>query len=216
MTEGTLPAQPAPAVVAKPELPSVVDVFITFLIIGATSFGGGVVAYLRSALVTKKKWMDDVGFLELMSISNTLPGLNATNMSILVGDRMRGTVGSIAAMIGMCLPGFIFMTIAGILYGQHGDRTIVTAALKGVAAAAVGLISATWFQIGKKTVKGFYDAFFILAAVLGINHFKLSVPVVLLGVGALAIFANRPNKDALKQRVVEKKEEFNEWISSLR
>src|ERR1700759_5437714 len=92
--------QPAPAVAAR-ELPSVIDVFVTFLIIGATSFGGGVVAYLRSALVTKKKWLDDVKFLELMSISNTLPGLNATNMSILVGDRMRGTVGAIAAMIGM-------------------------------------------------------------------------------------------------------------------
>ena len=35
------------------------DVFITFLVIGATSFGGGVVAYLRNALVTQKKWLDD-------------------------------------------------------------------------------------------------------------------------------------------------------------
>lgn len=207
------PTPPAtPTAEAPRELPSVVDVFVTFLIIGATSFGGGVVAYLRSALVTKKKWMDDTQFLELMSISNTLPGLNATNMSILVGDRMRGTVGSIAAMIGMCLPGFIFMTIAGVLYGQHGDRPIVTAALKGVAAAAVGLIGATWFQIGKKTVKGFYDAFFIVAAIVGINYLKLSVPVVLLVVGGLAIFANRPHKTIVEN----KKEEMHEWISSLR
>jgi chromate transporter len=207
------PTTPAPAPAAAPrELPSVADVFVTFLIIGATSFGGGVVAYLRSALVAKKKWLDDVEFLELMSISNTLPGLNATNMSILVGDRMRGAVGSIAAMIGMCLPAFIFMTAAGLLYGQHGDRPIVSAMLKGVAAAAVGLIAATWFQIGKKTVKGFYDAFFILAAVLGINHFKLSVPTVLLGVGAVAIFVNRPHKPIVENV----KEETSEWISSLR
>jgi len=115
-------------------------------------------------------------------------------------------------MIGMCLPGLILMTIAGILYGEHGDRPIVTAMLKGVAAAAVGLIAATWYQIGKKSVRGFYDAFFILVAVLGINHFKLSVPVVLLGVGALSIFANRPRKEHVKHA----KEEFSEWISSLR
>ncbi len=160
----TTPAAPSKKV-------SPADIFVTFLIIGATSFGGGVVAYLRNALVTKKKWLDDVAFLELMSISNTLPGLNATNMSILAGDRVRGTVGSIAAMIGMCLPGFIFMTIAGMLYSQGHDRPIVTAALKGVAAAAVGLIAATWYQIGKKTVKGFYDAFFILAGGLGDQPF---------------------------------------------
>ncbi len=183
-------AEPAPS-----QKVSSAEIFITFLIIGATSFGGGVVAYLRNALVTKKKWLDDTNFLELMSISNTLPGLNATNMSILAGDRVGGMIGSIAAMVGMCLPGFIFMTVAGILYGQHGDRPLVTAALRGVAAAAVGLLSATWFQIGKKSVKGFYDAFIILAAVLGVNHFKLSVPVVLLAVGALSIFIHRPAKE---------------------
>ncbi|HEY6449372.1 MAG TPA: hypothetical protein VIX60_01670, partial [Candidatus Cybelea sp.] len=81
--------------------------------------------------------------------------------------------------------------------------------LHGVAAAATGLIAATWFQIGKKTVKGFYEAFFILAAILGINYFKLSVPVVLLAVGAVAIFTYRPRKPAPHA------EEDQEWIRSL-
>jgi chromate transporter len=197
----TAPAEPSRKVALS-------DLFLTFLTIGATSFGGGVVAYLRSALVSKKKWIDDVEFLELMSISNTLPGLNATNMAILAGDRLCGTVGSIAAMIAMCLPAFVFMTAAGLLYGIEGSRPLATAALAGVAAAAVGLIGATWYQIGKKSVKGFYDAFFILAAVLGVNHFKFSVPVVLLAVGAVAIFAYRPRKP--------EKEDSEQWISSLR
>lgn len=196
-----------------PKKVGVTDIFLTFLQIGATSFGGGVVAYLRNALVRKKQWLDDVEFLELMSISNTLPGLNATNMSILAGDRLGGTAGSIAAMLGMCLPAFVFMTIAGILYGaQHGDRHLVTAALEGVAAAAVGLIAATWYQIGKKSIKGFYDAFFILAAVLGVNHFKFSVPVVLIAVGAVAIFAYRPRPP----HKLAETEDSEQWISSLR
>jgi chromate transporter len=195
---------------AAPPNVSLADIFLEFLLIGATSFGGGVVAYLRSGLVAKKHWMDDIEFLELMSISNTLPGLNATNMSILVGDRLRKTPGAIAAMLGMCLPGLIFMTIAGILYGHNGDRPLIVAMLKGVAAAAVGLIGATWFQIGKKSVKGFYDAFFILAAVLLVNQFKFSVPIVLLMVGALAIFSHRPHTP----KPVHK--EDDQWISSLR
>jgi chromate transporter len=188
---------------------SVWDVFITFLIIGATSFGGGVVAYLRNALVNQKKWLDDTHFLELMSISNTLPGLNATNMSILAGDRIAGTWGSLVAMLGMCLPGFVFMTIAGVLYGAHGDRPLVTAALRGVAAAAVGLIAATWYQIGKKTVKHFYDALFIVLAILGINQLKLSVPTVLLALGALSIFVHRPGRKPVLEGDVD-------WIRSLR
>jgi chromate transporter len=184
------------------------DVFLTFLVIGATSFGGGVVAYLRNALVAKKKWITDLEFLELTSISNTLPGLNATNMAILAGDRLCGPAGSVVAMLGICLPAFIFMTAAALVYGAEGGRPLATAALQGVAAAAVGLIAATWYQIGKKSVKGFYDAFFILAAVLGVNHFKFSVPEVLLAVGAIAIFANRPRKP--------ERESTERWISSLR
>jgi chromate transporter len=201
-------AAAAPRVAAAPRH-SILEIFAVFLQIGATSFGGGVVAYLRNALVTKKKWLTDVEFLELMSLSNTLPGLNATNMSILAGQRLRGPSGAIAAMLGMCLPSFILMTAAGFAYGQEGGRPLVTAMLRGVAAAATGLIAATWFQIGKKTVKGFYDGFFILAAVLGINYFKLSVPVVLLSLGAVSIFTYRPSKPEPHPR------EDHEWIKSL-
>lgn len=201
---------PAASNRAAPKRVSVLNLFGVFLQIGATSFGGGVVAYLRNALVRKKAWLDDTEFLELTSLSNTLPGLNATNMAILAGDRLGGTLGAVAAMTGMCLPALIFMTAAGIAYGANGDRPIVTAMLHGVAAAATGLLAATWFQIGKKTVKGFYDAFIILAAVLGINHFKLSVPVVLLSIGALAIFIYRPAKKTTKPH-----EEQHEWIRSL-
>ena len=83
---------------------SIVQIFLEFLVIGATSFGG-VVPYLRNSLVTKKAWIDDKEFVEMLSISQSLPGLNATNMAILVGDKLRGALGSIAAIIGMCLPG---------------------------------------------------------------------------------------------------------------
>ena len=147
-----------------------------------------------------------------MSISNTLPGLNATNMSILAGDRLRGTVRRSAAMLGMCLPAFIFMTAAGIAYGDATGASAATRPRRsrGVAAAAVGLLAATWFQIGKKSLKGFYDALFILAAVLGINYFKLSVPVVLLVVGArrdLYLSAARKPESPAKEE--------DEWIRSL-
>lgn len=189
---------------------SSLDLFLTFLTIGAISFGGGVVAYLRNSLVTTKQWIDDKEFLELTSISNTLPGLNATNMAILAGDRLGGPIGAVLAMLGMCLPAFVFMTVSGIVYGSHVERPLVDAALRGVAAAATGMIAATWFQIGKKSMKGFYDAFFLLAAVLLVNHFKLSVPVVLLIVGAMAIYTYRPKR--VEEPPHEKEEQ---WIKSL-
>jgi chromate transporter len=178
----------APPKAASSATASPLVIFLTFLQIGATSFGGGVVAYLRDALVRKKRWFDDVEFLEMTSISNTLPGLNATNMAILAGDRLSGWLGAVAALLGMCLP----------------------AALRGVAAAATGLIAATWWNIGKKSLHGFYDAFFVMAAILGINYFKWGVPITLLAVGAIAIFTYRPHT---KPETAAQEQE--EWIKSL-
>ncbi len=65
---------------ATPDV-SVTDIFLEFLVIGATSFGN-IVPYLRNGLVVKRRWIDDNGFIELISISETLPGLNATNIAV--------------------------------------------------------------------------------------------------------------------------------------
>jgi chromate transporter len=92
------------------------EIFFTFLAIGATSFGGGVVAYLRNSLVTAKGWLDEPQFLAALEISQTLPGLNATNMSVIVGDRLRGPRGAIAGFLGMTLPGGIVIFALGIAY----------------------------------------------------------------------------------------------------
>lgn len=189
---------------------SLAEIFITFLTIGAISFGGGVVAYLRDSLVRQKKWFDDVEFLEITAISNTLPGLNATNVAILAGDRLGGVLGASVALVGMCIPAFVFMTAAGLVYAEHHVRPLANAALRGVAAAAVGLLAATWFQIGKKSLRGVYDAVFVVAAILGITYFKVGVPLTLLVVGAAAIFAYRPHVPREKPA-----EETEEWIRSL-
>src|SRR5262245_10683094 len=148
--------------------PSIFEIFTTFLLIGATSFGGGVVAYLRSSLVVKHEWIDDQTFLELLAMSQTLPGLNATNMAVLVGDRLRGVPGALAALIGMCLPGACLMYAVAILYHEHGDRPLAVAGLKGVAAAAVGLIMATALQLGRKSLGHAADLVFVLLTVIGV------------------------------------------------
>jgi chromate transporter len=174
---------------------SVWQIFLEFLIIGATSFGGGVVAYLRNSLVTKRAWVDDKEFVELLAISQSLPGLNSTNMAILVGDRLRGVVGAIAGILGICLPGGLLMFVVGMLYHEHGDKPLVTAALKGVAAAAVGLILATAVQLGKKSLSHSYDLVFIALTVIGVNRLHQSVLRVLLVVGLIAVLWYHPRRE---------------------
>ncbi len=176
---------------------SIWDIFLEFLIIGATSFGG-VVPYLRGSLVTKRHWIDDKEFVEMLSISQSLPGLNATNMAILVGDKLRGALGSIAAIIGICLPGAVLMFVVGIFYRIHGDHVWVTAALKGVAAAAVGLLLSTIVGLSKKSLAGKFDFVFMGLTVIAVNRLHLGVPRTLVAVGILAILFHYPRKEQKK------------------
>jgi len=172
------------------------EIFRAFLLIGATSFGGGAVAYLRSHLVGKHRWVDDPTFVEILSISQSLPGLNSTNVAILVGDRLRGGAGAAAAITGLCLPGALVMFAVGMAYGAHGDRPLVMAMLHGVAAAAVGLVTAVTVQLGRKSLESLGDLAFVALAVAGVSLLHLPVPFVLLGVGALAIWWHRPRAGA--------------------
>ena len=170
------------------------EIFTTFLVIGATSFGGGVVAYLRQALVVQRAWLDDDQFMSALEISQTLPGLNATNMSVLVGSRLRGVPGSTVALIGMCLPGSLVLFLLGTLYGQHGERPSVAAALNGVAAAATGLLLATTYQLGRKELGGVVDLLFVAITTAAVSVFHVSLPVTLFTIGPLAIWWYRPAK----------------------
>ena len=149
---------------------TVFDLLLQFLIIGATSFGG-VVPYLSNSLVAKLHWVDDKEFVELLSISQSLPGLNATNMAVLLGDRLKGWLGAVAGIVGVCLPGAVIMVLVGMVYRVHGDHAITTALLKGVAAAAAGLLLATVIQFGKKSLSQQFDLFFVLVTVLAVNRF---------------------------------------------
>jgi chromate transporter len=115
-------------------------------------------------------------------------------MAILVGDRLRGWLGSLAAITAICLPGGLLMYLVGIFYHQRGDHPLVTAALKGVAAAAVGLILATAMQLAKKSLSGNIDFVFIALTVIGVNRLHQSVPRVRIAVGIAAILWYRPRR----------------------
>ena len=169
------------------------EVFLEFLIIGATSFGG-VVPYLRGSLVVKRKWLDDREFVEMLSISQSLPGLNATNMAVQVGEKLQGFLGSMVAIIGICLPGAVLMYVVGIFYRLHGDHPWSTAALKGVAAAAVGLILSTVVSLSKKALAQSLDFVFVAATAVAVHRFHWSVPRALIVMGIIAILFHYPRK----------------------
>jgi chromate transporter len=170
--------------------------FSAFVVLGATSFGGGVVAYLREALVTTRQWLDDEEFLADLELSQTLPGLNATNMSILVGDRLRGLTGAAVAFVGMTLPGTVVIFILTVLYGVHEHHPAVNAILAGVAAAAVGLLLAVTLQISRKQLSQERDIVILLVTFVTVGILHVALHTVLLTVGPAAVWLHRQRMGA--------------------
>jgi chromate transporter len=179
---------------AGPARPSLGAIFSTFLVIGSVSFGGGMVAYLRDMLVGRRRWVNDDEFLAALEIGQTLPGLNSTNVSILVGDQLRGVAGAVAAFLGIMLPGAAILLGIGILYGAHGERPAVARVLDGAGAAAVALLAVVTVQLGRKQLAGAIDLALVLATVVAVSGFHLPLVVVLAVLGPLAVWLYRPGR----------------------
>jgi chromate transporter len=171
-------------------------IFWTFLVIGGTSFGGGMVAYLREMLVTRRRWLDDDEFIVALEIGQTLPGLNSTNISIIVGDSLRGVPGAIAAFLGIILPGTMILLAFGILYGMQSESSAFVAVLDGAGAAAVGLLVAVTIQVGRKELTGLVDILLVVVTVVAVSVLHVALPIVLATVGAAAIWIYRPRNSA--------------------
>ena len=189
-----MPSEPSAERPAAAQRVSLLEIFRAFLVLGGTSFGGGVVAYLREALVVREKWLDDETFLAGLELSQMLPGLNATNMSVYVGERLRGAPGALVACLGMMLPGTIIVMVLGVLFTGGGRVINASSVLIGVGAAAVGLLLETTWKIGRPVIRRATDVAIIAATFVAIAHFRLPLPVVLLTIGPLAVWIYRPGR----------------------
>jgi chromate transporter len=176
---------------------SLAKLFGVFFYIGATSIGGGIVAYLREHLVERQKWLDEDHFLAALEIGQTVPGLIATNVSVIVGSRLRGIRGSIAAVMGMTIPGAIAVFILGLLYTRFRNDPEVSAVLNGAAAAAVGLILGVAVQTGRREIKKWQDWAILIPAFVVVGIFHISLVPVLVVLAPIAIQINRPEKKEL-------------------
>ena len=120
------------------------QLFLTFLEIGAVSFGGG---YGMISLVREKVlshgWLTEEEFLNMIAVSESTPGPIAVNMATFVGATQGGVLGSALATLGVVLPAFIIMLIIASLIRNLLKYKGVQATLGGIRPAVVGLIIAT-------------------------------------------------------------------------
>ncbi len=127
--------------------------FTTFFKIGAFTFGGGwaMISIIEREIVDRRHWIDREEFLDLLAVAQSLPGILAVNISVAVGDKIKGVKGSVVSALGTILPSFMMILAIAIFLTPEviKSNATVTAIFKGIRPAVVALIIAPVITSGR-------------------------------------------------------------------
>ena len=183
---------------AQPGPRSTGDLFFTFNRLALQGFGG-VLAVAQRELVERKGWLSREEFVEMLALSQVLPGPNIVNLALMLGDRFFGLKGAFAAVAGMLAVPLVIVLLLTAAYGEFSRLAVVSGALRGMGAVAAGLIIATAVRLmttlganrlGPPLAAAFALATFVTIVWLG---WPLIWVVAGLGTSAIAIaYARTP------------------------
>jgi chromate transporter len=157
--------------------------------LGCTAFGGPTahIAMLRQDVVEQRKWLTDQRFLDLIGVTNLIPGPNSTEMVMHVGKERAGNKGLFAAGAAFILPAALITLFFAWLYVEYGSTTEGEWVLRGIKPVVLAVVVQAIWNLGKTAFKtiplAIVGAFVFVLYLLGANE------ILLLFGGALIAFA---------------------------
>lgn len=172
--------------------------FLTFLKIGAFTFGGGyaMVALLESEFIYKKKWIEKDDFLNMIAIAESTPGPMAVNSATYIGYHVTGFYGATAATLAVCIPSFIVIYCISLFFNQFLSLHYITCAFKGIQVCVVYLILTAGIRMLKNLERNLFNTLIILIVAIIMLIFSItatsfsSIYYILIcgGVGVIVYF----------------------------
>lgn len=171
--------------------PALREVIGLFLRLGSTAFGGPAahVALMHDEVVTRRGWVTDQEFLDLLGATNLIPGPNSTEMAIHLGYRRAGWPGLIAGGVCFAGPAILIVLALAWVYTRLGVLPQVGWLLYGVKPVVVAIILQALWSLGRKTIRAAATA--IVAAAVLLLYFRGVNEIALLFGGATALMVAR-------------------------
>ncbi len=172
------------------------DLFLTFLSIGAFTFGGGyaMLPLIQNA-VLEKGWLTEEAIVNFIAVSESTPGPFAINIATYVGMEtgrangglglFGGFLGSACATLGVVVPSFVIILIVARIYKQFQESKIVKGCMNGLRPTVIGLIAGAVLTIGQTVF--FPDGF----ALANINPYNYIVSLIICLIGIFLIFKKK-------------------------
>ncbi len=166
--------------------PTVLQLFLTFLRLGITAFGGpAMVAYIRREAVERQRWLEPRQFDDGVALCQMIPGATAMQTATYVGLSTRGVAGAAASFIGFGLPAFVLMLALSAAYVRTHELPAVVALFKWLAAVIVAIVANATWSFGKRTARDLRRALISAAAAAafawGVHPFLVIVLAALAG-----------------------------------
>ena len=130
-------------------------IFFSTLYLSAFTFGGGyvIVTLLKQKFVDELHWIDDEEMLDLVAIAQSSPGAIAVNGAIVVGYKLGGIPGILAAVLGAIIPPFVILTLVSLAYDAFKENFVIQALLKGMKAGVSAVIMSVVWDMGSGVMK---------------------------------------------------------------
>ncbi len=165
-----------------------VEIFTSFAKIGAFTIGGGyaMIPLIQKEVVERRGWVKEEEFLDYLAISQSAPGILAINISIFIGEKLKGVKGSVVAALGSALPSFVMILLIALFFQGYRDNEVVNKIFMGIRPAVVALIAVPFLTLSKSAITNRYTAIIpvvtiVLIAFLGVSPIWLILSGALLG-----------------------------------
>lgn len=136
--------------ISKPGRKTAFEVFLAFFRLGLTAFGGPIahLGYFRDTFVTRRGWLDEATYADLVALCQFLPGPASSQVGIGIGLAKAGLPGALAAWVGFTLPSAVALTLFGYGVVAFGDA-LSLGALHGLKIAAVAVVAQALWGMGR-------------------------------------------------------------------
>jgi len=162
-------------------------IFAAFFWLGVTSFGGNTAAWLYYQIVQRRHWVTDAEFLSDVALGRIAPGSGGVNLTVQVGQRLRGGAGAATAVVGLLSGPLVIVLALAAAYTRIGWSPAAHAVLDGIAAAAIGLTFATGLKLLPSGSARLGPLAVTLATVLCVGVLRWPMLPVVLGLAPISI-----------------------------
>ena len=156
------------------------QLFIRTFKIGALTWGGGyvIIPLLKTEFADKCRYIEESEIIDMVAVSQSLPGVISVNCCLMVRYRVRGARGALVAAMGVILPSMITLSFVTYFYSMFRDNAYVAAALNGVRACVVGLMLDAVLRMQRQSVSGVVP--WVVLGIAFVCSFQFNVNGILL------------------------------------